>query len=832
MSEDRPDIDWNATTWDGSRRAQLRRALELTIRERLEAMEGLAEVARRFREMRAQGGFKNVSERTDTPSVKSPSGASEPAVRYGSSDGRHEVVLDGCTPEPLMNYLKALGILRLVASDAAHGDESARGYWMNDRFVLRSRLDRSALRDFFLDWYAPTPIVAPWGARSGFYAGSSETAAREALGEIMQTEAERFEPFRSAVRLVHELLAEAGLTDKAKDDGKLRLLHLCRRRLPDPMLDWLDACYSLTSDGRKFPPLLGTGGNEGSGSYVSGFARQVVACVIRRQHDPALDIALFGGARDDISSSQMPGHFSPGAAGGPNAGQGLSGHLTTNPWDYLLCLEGTCLWASGVVRRFGQRGPSMAAFPFTVNVTGAGASLSLVDGAKPNQAKREIAEVWLPLWPRPMALDEIRGLLFEGRATVGRRLAESGVDLARAAAGLGVERGITEFQRTAFLMRNGQSFLAIGTGRFPVQARPDVDLLGEIDRWLGRFRKACKLGQKGEAPARLTGALRRIDNGILDYCRYGGRRYFQLILIALGQAERELMRDGSWAAKNTVPQLAGLSAAWAMAADDRTAEFELALALAGVHDSESKLGPLRANLEPVRTDRERAVVWSRADLAGNMAAVLARRLMDGDRAGCKRPPLDSRAAASLDVIAAFIAAEVDDSRVADLLWGLMLVDGLWPTTRRAANTAVQAPPLPRAYALLKLLFLPHPLTRDRKSDGTARWRYARHAERGIEVRPEPRILPLLLAGRLPEACEIAMRRLHASGLTPMPHYIAWGSQARSVWSAAGGVASGDRLAASLLVPIASSSVDRLVALVTRPNRVAHAESFDSEEETA
>ena len=38
MSEARQDIDWSLTTWEGSRRAQLRRALELTLRERFEEM--------------------------------------------------------------------------------------------------------------------------------------------------------------------------------------------------------------------------------------------------------------------------------------------------------------------------------------------------------------------------------------------------------------------------------------------------------------------------------------------------------------------------------------------------------------------------------------------------------------------------------------------------------------------------------------------------------------------------------------------------------------------------------------------------------------------------
>lgn len=61
MSENRDDIDWSLTTWEGSRQAQLRHALTLTLRERMEAVEGLADVARRLQEMRAQGKFKTGS---------------------------------------------------------------------------------------------------------------------------------------------------------------------------------------------------------------------------------------------------------------------------------------------------------------------------------------------------------------------------------------------------------------------------------------------------------------------------------------------------------------------------------------------------------------------------------------------------------------------------------------------------------------------------------------------------------------------------------------------------------------------------------------------------
>ena len=47
---------WESTTWEGSRRAQLRAALALTVRERLQAVEELAELARRLAAMpRTQG---------------------------------------------------------------------------------------------------------------------------------------------------------------------------------------------------------------------------------------------------------------------------------------------------------------------------------------------------------------------------------------------------------------------------------------------------------------------------------------------------------------------------------------------------------------------------------------------------------------------------------------------------------------------------------------------------------------------------------------------------------------------------------------------------------
>ena len=79
---------------------------------------------------------------------------------------QHILPLPGCTPEPLMNYLKALGVLRIVSEQV---DPTARGCWRNGVFELRCQLSESELLNFFVAQYAPTPIVSPWNGDGGFH---------------------------------------------------------------------------------------------------------------------------------------------------------------------------------------------------------------------------------------------------------------------------------------------------------------------------------------------------------------------------------------------------------------------------------------------------------------------------------------------------------------------------------------------------------------------------------------------------------------------------------------------------------------------------------------
>ena len=68
-----PDELWEQTTWDGSRRAQLREALKLTLRERMQSIEDMADLADRFRQMREKREASGASPtRTAAPAGNVP----------------------------------------------------------------------------------------------------------------------------------------------------------------------------------------------------------------------------------------------------------------------------------------------------------------------------------------------------------------------------------------------------------------------------------------------------------------------------------------------------------------------------------------------------------------------------------------------------------------------------------------------------------------------------------------------------------------------------------------------------------------------------------------
>lgn len=92
-----------------------------------------------------------------------------------------DLLLAGCTSLPLTNYLKALGVFRLVAEQL---DPDARAAWTEQGLKLACSADQDRLLSFFLEDYRPTPVLAPWngGERVLPQMGRQEAAIQAARG--------------------------------------------------------------------------------------------------------------------------------------------------------------------------------------------------------------------------------------------------------------------------------------------------------------------------------------------------------------------------------------------------------------------------------------------------------------------------------------------------------------------------------------------------------------------------------------------------------------------------------------------------------------------------
>lgn len=711
----------------------------------------------------------------------------------------NRILLGGCQPEPLLSYLKALGVLRLVAEQK---DPHARGAWSDEGFVLHTALDADALRMFFLNEYSPTPIMAPWNGGGGFF--GTEDKEPNAVDIISESTSPRMQPYQLVIGQVRAILRSEGMREKPAKEVKDAFLRRLRAELPDAFVDWIDAVVILRKEKSSFPPILGTGGNDGRLDFTLNFMQHLTDLGLHVVESSAraerfFENAAFGRPTAGLTSKAV-GQFDPGRAGGLNMTMGDKGDSLLNPWDFVLMVEGAVLMAGAAARHLNTQAYDKGAMPFTVNTSKIGSG-TLIGG------EEDRGEIWLPLWENPVGLKELRHIFGEGRAQVGRRQAGNGVDFARAVASLGVDRGLTAFNRFCFLNRNGKAFFATSVGRFAVRSQPDgMRLLDAIDGWLESLRRACR---SDNIPARFPAALRGLESAIFDYCRFGGAARFGAIVRGLGVCQRELSLNTNVLGaigERTQRPVPLLSAEWLGAAYEDSPEFRIALALASIRGS-GKVPELRGNVEAVMRERygwrwakpeeQYGVVWHNGSLPRNLAAVLERRLLDASRFGADPMPLEALFPAPETDLALFLDGRTDDARIEEWLWGLMLID-LDGAELPAPSVSDVASSLPRPYALLKLLFLPKSVAL-RKDDGAS-------------LPAQPTLLSHLRGSRLNDACRSAARRLRASGHLSMPAPASGGRERAFEFTLPPHVEA--RLAGALLIPFAD--VRRLQKLVLRP----------------
>ena len=710
------------------------------------------------------------------------------------------IALEGCTPEPLMNYLKALGILKIIVEQ--NFDATARGNWKDGIFWLRTELTKEDLINAFANRFQPSPALSPWNEAGGFKKKSGADA--KTVQQASKSGQDRFTRIKYAVEETRRIV-DTQSKSKDKDDLILKL----RNELPDEVIRWLDACGSYAADKYQFAPFLGTGGNVGKMEISINYFKNLTMVFLDKKHEesrlPWLRSCLFSTNEARCVHSSVS-QFAPGQVGGANATQGTEGKSMINPWDFILMIEGSLLMTSASSRKLSIDRGTKSAFPFTVEASAAGNS-KLVQSDMDNQKGK--GEVWLPLWERPASLGELKILFSEGRAELKGRQARSGVDFARAVADLGVDRGIKSFMRFSIVEFVKAGVMAAPLGLFDVTAKNNATLLREIDSWLAAMKRSCN----DKTPARFRGALREIEQCIFDYCQYGdnegeGTR-FQRILVGLGRAERIIASAPKFRAdaKGLRP-LGPLTSEWIAAADDRSHEFEIALALASLHHPE--VGGIRLNLEDVETrgkqitwtDKNHAAVWTGGDLSTNLAAVLHRRVMIADKAGKPSAALASDHRATLASVGEFCAGSLDENRIIELLWALSLCDTRAYQRPARNHDDGERLILPASYRLLKLLF-----------HSPSSWRTDIEEN---SIQPNLGILGLLRATRIPEACQRAVRLLRGKSLTAMPFAMRGFTSRDSEWLDHTS-SDYDRkiLAAALLIPITDLGLKALRDQVLR-----------------
>jgi CRISPR-associated protein Csx17 len=661
------------------------------------------------------------------------------------------IMLEGCTATPLAGYLKALGVLRLLSAKYPE----TRGAWRGDRFVLTTSLDREGIEQFFLNDYAPTPIMAPWNGGSGFY----EKDNKDALLRIVRSEDPRLRVYQTSLAIAESALAGYDRSASPKDDDKARLLTAIRSQLPDTALGWFDASVLLAGESPQYPPLLGTGGNDGRLDFTNNFMQRVLD-VLPMGDDAVtqatvgwLQTALFAKTAPGLAKSSI-GQFSPGQAGGPNASVGFDADATINPWDFVLMIEGSLLFAAAAVRRNADDPFGVLSYPFTVRAVGAGAgSLGESDVGSAR------GELWMPLWTQPAAYAEVQALMSEGRVALGRKPARDALDFVRAVQHLGAYRGVRSFQRYGLLMRSGKAYLAAPLARINVAEAPTSSWLDELDAngWLERFRR---FANDANTANRFKTLRKRLEDRLFALAgKIPSKPEAQALLTLLGEIQSGLSVSSK--ARDAVRPLPRLSERWVIAADDDTPTFRVAKALAGLRGVDNDLLPMRAQLFPVHRrfdqwltpdagEKNRICDGTHGQLVDTLPNLLRRRLWLAERLAMPDKPLDGPAGAGLDDIAAFLRDDRMDARISDLLSGLALCDIPEDIDRSAGNGVA-----PAAFALMKLSLTPE------------------RTLRSLEALTEGQRLPIpagmlaqLAAGNHDNrAVTSAWRRLRASGLS-------------------------------------------------------------------
>ena len=291
-------------------------------------------------------------------------------------------------------------------------------------------------------------------------------------------------------------------------------------------------------------------------------------------------------------------------------------------------------------------------------------------------------------------------------------------------------------------------------------------------RWLDGcrgLRRACR--DKEKTPARYLVALHQIDQAMFEFANRSepgnDTKYLIEVLRSLGRAEQTMAGGLAFCKEKNIRPLQGLSPQWLDQANDESPEFRLAASLAGIR-AHRNVGPLRVLLEEVEVTKfvnwsqgSTSAVWGKRPLVTNLAGLFRRRLMEAFREsetwGQVGVPLFSPRPARLSDVIAFLNDEIDESKLEDLIWGLLTVDWSDVDFQLPSTDNVEAP---FEFGVPRLLVEPRAVTADGE-----RWQLANGNE--PNANPDPDVFHILASGRsdaIGQTVDRAAQRLKSGGL--------------------------------------------------------------------
>lgn len=715
------------------------------------------------------------------------------------------MAVPGLRPDSFGNYLASLGLLRVLARRWTE----VRAAWHDGTFHL---VGGPATIDDLLGGVSDVATTRAWTAYERGWAVAQKKSTKAKSGAML------------------------ALWQASAEEHDLELL----------------AAHVVPAGKVSFNPALGSGGNSGKRDFSDGWKRAVDAlagpsAMKSRRKTASAKAGMVKNAEarppdmaDEVASAaeerRKLAELQALLLGEPvtwmleklnaacwfsdanklyNSGQRPFREGAVSPWAMALACEGLPFFAGGASRRLGARARAVGAFPFVTRAAAPNAS---------GEAGRDLAEVWAPLWDRPMTIREVAALFQRGRAEVAGRGVLTPGAFATAIVRRGVDAGIAEFRRFVLARTtSANTFEPRFEGVFALRAAGG-----------NSSRPELRLRHRGTALEHMLGLLDRLpaDSKVGKGWRFVGLRgpiETAMLRLAATPHDPEAARailDAAVCALDRVDRSRSFRerrVSW----DPLPLEWLPSLFVEEMPETEARLAmSLVSGFPPTRpfafyrfgVGVERGVhfvhaerpparwVWRPGPLPSVLSTVLRRRTLDWEAKDEEEPARLVLAAASADV-SRYLAGVVDDGLLARWLSRLALFD--WrvvPSDVRSLaqfnDDKIEGGGQLFLFGLLQPMFDRRPV----------RWRGTPAVDllpcaSGARTPAVARTLAgLLRAGQLEAAVRLASSRYAMAGTVMAQTDVPWQ------------VAEPERLLASILFPVLDHERAGLVERWLRPRR--------------